>query len=542
MSRRHLLLRICLLLCLYFAAAPAAVFAGSNAADAFAFETEDAAVREGARLEAGRQWLDAVDHYEAAFERWPDNNKLKYGLRRSKIHFGVSRRYEDASFETDLLGKSKRDALLLFDDVFRQVHSNYVDALTATSFVAHGTESFYLALANPKFLRFHLSDVDPNRVRNMRRILRDDYWNKGVANVDQAYNLVDGVCRIAKREVGLDAGAVVMEYIFGGCNALDDYSHYLTPDRLDDLYGNIEGEFVGLGIEMKAVAGKGLLMVYVLPDSPAEESGIQTGDHITAIDGRDCRQMTTDEAARLLRGPSGSRIRLRVQTAAAERDCACSRRAVVVKSIPVARIIDRRNGVGYIRMTGFQRSSAEELDAALAGLKRQGMRSLIWDVRGNPGGLLTAAVEVLDRFIEEGTLVSTRGRSRDQNWTYSAHRTGTWDVPLVLLVDGDSASASEIVAGAIADHRRGSVVGRKTYGKWSVQSIFPIRGETGLRLTTAKFYSPDGHTYGKVGLAPDVTVSQSQTTLYRGNRLEDLVTDADVRKGMDVLQERYTQR
>lgn len=177
-----------------------------------------------------------------------------------------------------------------------------------------------------------------------------------------------------------------------------------------------------------------------------------------------------------------------------------------VKSIPVAKILDTEQGIGYIQMTGFQKSSAVELDMALNRLRRQGMKSLIWDLRGNPGGLLTAAVEVLDRFIDDGTLVSTRGRTADQNFTYSAHRPGTWDIPLVLLIDGNSASASEIVAGAVRDHGRGEIVGRQSFGKWSVQSIYPARNGTGLRLTTAKFYSPDGHSHSKIGVKPDVVI------------------------------------
>src|SRR5262249_31185068 len=153
-------------------------------------------------------------------------------------------------------------------------------------------------------------------------------------------------------------------------------------------------------------------------------------------------------------------------------------------------------------MNSFQKSSAQELDAALQQLRQQGMRSLIWDLRGNPGGLLYAAVEVCDRFIDTGVLVSTRGRTANDNMSYSAQRPGTWNVQLVLLVDGDSASASEIVAGAIRDHNRGKLVGRKTYGKWSVQTIFRVNGTSGLRLTTARFYAPGGGTYSKVGINP----------------------------------------
>ncbi len=504
-----------------------------------------ASASSGLQLELSRKWLEAIEHYEQALKRWPDTKQLEIGLRRSKIHFGIDRRYTDASFERRLVTRSRDEALALFDEVLLQVRSSYVEQVSSKSFLAHGTESFYLALANRNFLDRNLRGADPGRIKHLRSELQQVYWNKPLANRREARDALVEVCELARSLLGLSSGPVVMEYVFGGCHALDDYSSFLTPDRLDDLYGNIEGEFVGLGIEMKAELGKGLLLVDVLPESPASEGGMVPGDHIVSVNGTDCRQMTTDEAARLLRGPTDSSVQIELQSPLAKvtRRHTFRRRAVQVKSIPVARMIDARHGIGYIRMTGFQKTSALEMDQALNKLNGQGMRSLIWDLRGNPGGLLTAAVEVVDRYIDDGVLVSTRGRTRDQNWSYSAHRPGTWNIPLVLLVDGNSASASEIVAGALNDYSRGVIVGRTTYGKWSVQTIFPVRGSTGLRLTTAKFYSPLGRTLGKIGVKPDVVVEASnrRRTYYRPSDL-DARHDADIRKGLEILRTQISQR
>ena len=504
------------------------------------------AVESGAQLERERRWLDAVEHYEEALEEAPDNKQLEYGLRRSKIHFNIERRYEDRSFHSQLLSQSKYDALSLLDDVMSQVRSNYVESIGPTSLVAHGTESLYLALANDKFVEQNLSGVPSDRIRQMRKILRERHWNAQVSDRFGARQRVSQICDTAQSLLGLQPGPVVMEYVFGCCNALDDYSGYLTPDRLEDLYGNIEGEFVGLGIEMKAEAGKGMFLVNILPESPAAEGGMQRGEYIVRIEDADCREMTTDEAARLLRGPAGSRIRLTLEDAndPSTREGWFVRRAVQVKSIPVATMLDQGSGVGYIKMGGFQKTTAQELDAALAKLRREGMRALIWDLRGNPGGLLTAAVEVLERFISDGVLVSTKGRTLDQNYTYSAHRGGTLSIPLVLLVDENSASASEIVAGAIRDHRRGTIVGRKTFGKWSVQTIFSIRGATGLRLTTAKFYSPRGDTLGKIGVKPDITVPgiDDEMAYFRGFADSDPASDADLDRGLQVLRTQLSRR
>ena len=500
------------------------------------------ALRAGVEMELSREWLKAINHYEECLKAFPDSRDLEHGLRRSKIHFGIVRRYADASFEKKLLQKSTSDALILFRDVLNRVRENYVDSLSSTSFVSHGTESFYLALANDRFRAAHLKNVEWNDIQDVRRILREKYWNKPISYQGGADEIVREVMEIASQRLNIPRVAVVMEYLFGGCNALDDYSNFLTPNRLDDLYGNIDGEFVGIGIEIKAEKGQGLLLVNVLSESPAERGGAQIGDFIVAIDGINSHSMTTDEAARLLRGPSGTMVRLGLKTPETERvrHKAFVRRSVQVKSIPVAKIVDQESGIAYLKLATFQKSSARELDDALVKLRDQGMRKLIWDVRGNPGGLLTAAVEVLDRFIAEGALVSTRGRTQDQNWRYSASRPGTWDVPLVLLTDGESASASEIVAGAVRDHGRGVIVGRQTYGKWSVQSIFPVRQKTGLRLTTAKFYSPNDHTLGKIGVAPDIKVAKpkGRTTFYRGRPGQDVADDADIRKAVEVLKRR----
>ncbi|MHC4879401.1 MAG: S41 family peptidase [Planctomycetota bacterium] len=498
----------------------------------------------GEELERSGHWLDAIQHYDQALDRWPENVDLKYGRRRARVHFRIERRYADASFQQSLVAMSRTQALDLFDETTSRIRANFVEPLSYLSVVAHGTESFYIALANPEFLDENLSGLLTSEqrkagVRELRHILRERYWNKPVHNSQHARQIVLEVTRHADETLKLPATAVVMEYVFGGCNSLDDYSGFLTSDRLADLYSNIDGEFVGLGVEMKEETGNGMLLVNVLPESPAAVGGLRKGDRILEIDGADIRNASIDDAASRMRGQSGSRVRLVVRRDAEGRtwDTVLIRRAVVVKSIPELKIVDHDHGIAYLQIAGFQKSTGRELDAALASLQSQGMRSLIVDVRGNPGGLLTAAVEVLDRFIEQGTLVATKGRTSDQNWTYRAHREGTFDLPIVLLTDGDSASASEIVAGAIRDHRRGTIVGRKTFGKWSVQSIFNIGSSNGLRLTTAKFYSPNGHTLSKIGVEPDVLVElpSEHTVAYRSSLFEDDESDADIERAIEIL-------
>ena len=506
-----------------------------------------AAIQEGNDLRNARRWAEAIEFYEKSLKTFADSEPLKQGLRQSKVHFSIERRYSDKSFTGTMLPMSRSESMLYLDDVLDKVRHYYVDSVSATNFIAHGTESLYFGLNNEKFLQRNLPYADRDRIAQVRKTLRDQYWNKNANGTEGARRIVVELCDLTQRELNLAPSAVVLEFVFGGCNSLDDYSSYLTPGKLGDLYNNIDGEFVGIGIEMKSESGKGLLLVNVLPESPASEGGAQTGDFIVEIDGRDCRKLSTEEAAALLQGQPNSRVRLTLEDpiTSESRPATLVRRAVKVKSIPVVKIIDQANHIGYIKMTGFQKNTVEELDAAMLKLKREGMKALIWDVRGNPGGLLNAAVEVLDRFMGHGVIVSTRGRVQDQNSTYNAHADANdWTGPLVLLVDGDSASASEIVAGAVHDHHRGTIVGRKTYGKWSVQSILPGHADSGFRLTTAKFYSPNGSTYGKVGIQPDVQVAEdpSLTTKPRNRRRSLIEDDRDIETGIETLRKQLARR
>jgi carboxyl-terminal processing protease len=301
---------------------------------------------------------------------------------------------------------------------------------------------------------------------------------------------------------------VLLEFVCGSCDALDDFTSYLTPDKLEDLYAMIDGNFVGLGIELK-LDTEGLRLVGVIRGGPASEAGLKVGDVIVTIAGRPIKGLGLDDAANRLQGPEGTALDLEIR----RRDGATQafhlmRRHVEVESVNKARLIDSADGIGYLQLMGFQKTSPEELDQAVAALSRQGMKALVLDLRGNPGGLLNVAVEIAERFIDTGLIVSTRGRAHGQTQLLSASGRARWRMPLFVLVDHDSASASEILAGALQDHHRATILGARTYGKGSVQSIFPLRSApAGLKLTTAKFYSPLDRPYSEQGVQPDIPIT-----------------------------------
>ena len=303
---------------------------------------------------------------------------------------------------------------------------------------------------------------------------------------------------------------MILEFVYGACDALDDYTSYLTPDRLDDLYAMIDGNFVGLGIELK-LEGKALRLVGVIRGGPAWEAGVKIGDAITRVGGESVVGLSLDESAGKLQGAEGTSVELTVE----HRDGKTQtfrlvRRHVEVDSVARAEIVEPAAGIGYIQLIGFQKNSAEELDRAVTSLRRQGMKSLVLDLRGNPGGLLNVAVEIAERFIDKGPIVFTRGRAPGQSQEYRARGRGAWTMPLCVLIDHESASASEILAGALKDYGRAVVLGERSYGKGSVQSIFALRSApAGLKLTTAKFYSPRNQPYSEQGVEPDVLVRAS---------------------------------
>ena len=461
----------------------------------------------GHQLERERRWGEALSHYENAIRAFPRQRSLQQRFESARLHYDLGRRYGDRSFRDALDRLSEQKALTLYDEVLLKIQAHYVEVPNWKELIDRGTNGLEVALAEAVFLERNLPNADRQQVEQFRQVLRRELGSQVIYTRKDACHAVSRVAQLAKQRLGVAPAAVVLEYTCGAAGLLDPYSAYLTPDQLSEVYSQIEGNFVGLGVELKTENGA-LVIVRVIPGSPAQQSGIRGGDRIVAVDGVSTRDLSTDEAANLLHGEADSIVELSVLTPGqAVRQVSVRRERVDVPSIDEAKILDSDYGIGYLKLTCFQKTTVRDLDAALWQLHRAGMRGLVIDLRGNPGGLLITAVEVADKFVDRGIIVSTRGRSLEEDFTYSAHAAGTWQIPLVVLIDQESASAAEIFAGAIRDFHRGTIVGRRSYGKGSVQGIFPLKSSAaGVRLTTAKFYSPNGHPYSRVGVEPDILV------------------------------------
>jgi len=312
----------------------------------------------------------------------------------------------------------------------------------------------------------------------------------------------------------VDDKTLLENAIKGMLSNLDPHSAYLGPEDFAELQESTSGEFGGLGIEVGTEDGN-IKIVSPIDDTPASKAGIQAGDFIVKINGQPTRGLSMTEAVDKMRGKIGQKITLTlVRSGGTPFDVTLTRANIQVKSVKAQLLED---GYGYIRITQFQVKTGEEVASALSKLRRENgnkrLKGIILDLRNNPGGVLQSAVEVVDHFITKGLIVYTKGRIANSELRFSA--TGkdlSEGVPLVVLINGGSASASEIVAGALQDQKRGVVMGTTSFGKGSVQTVLPLNNDRALKITTALYFTPNGRSIQAQGIVPDIEVSRAKIT------------------------------
>ncbi len=315
----------------------------------------------------------------------------------------------------------------------------------------------------------------------------------------------------------VDTTTLVQGAIKGLLAALDPHSSYLPPDDFKELQTETSGSFSGIGIEV-TIRDDTLTVVSPIEGTPAARAGIRAGDAIIAIDGEPTDDMTLMEAVKRLRGPKGTEVTVTIHRQGWQEGREITVERDVIPLVSVKSTI-LEPGYAAIRITNFQAHTANDLLRALEELATENeIKGLVLDLRNNPGGLFEQAIEVADVFLREGIIVSTRGRTEAETTVYRAHASDTtYAMPMVVLVNAGSASAAEIVAGALKDHRRALILGTPTFGKGSVQTIIPMPGGAGLRLTTARYYTPNGTSIQATGIVPDIEVADRRQEEGPGN-------------------------
>ena len=339
------------------------------------------------------------------------------------------------------------------------------------------------------------------------------YFGKVSAQEESVYDKIDlfgeVLDKINKEYVEeVDQSDTMDAAINGVLQSLDPYSSYMSPKNLEEMQTETRGEFGGLGIEVGMEAGV-VKVISPLDNSPAEREGVKAGDYIVKINDTQVQGKTLNEAVELMRGPVGSTLEITVRRVGLRKSLVfnITREIIQVASVK-SEVLDEK--IGYIRLTSFNENSDNQIKKKIKEFKKnKKIEGYILDLRNNPGGLLGQAIKISDFFLDDGEIVSTKGRKKNENQKWFAREGDIINgKALIVLINKGSASASEIVAGALKDHKRAVLVGEKSYGKGSVQSIIPLKNRGAIRLTISKYYLPSGKSISEVGVTPDITVEE----------------------------------
>ena len=417
----------------------------------------------------------------------------------------IQYRYSDPRVLRLLERLNTQTAISLYVEVAQMIDSRHIKPSTYAKRVDAAFEHLDLALNTSSFqqaVQLKADDQSLGRLRDSLARLRERTTAK---SLDDAVVTMNRVQELVDQTVSMSPGAVGLEFVHAELDTLDQFSSLIPPEKTGGPSVGLKDNVVGIGVEVEPHAD-GLKVMRVLPGGPAADVQMRRGDVLTAVDLQPLKGLELNQAVERILGQPGAPLKLNLLRGGRRGEVTLIRRRITLHAV-ASKMLDEKSNVGYIKLESFTDSSVKEMDDALVSLHNSGMKSLVLDLRGNPGGLLTAAVSISDRFLPAGTIVSTKGRNPTDNSREEAVYGQTWKVPLVVLVDRNSASASEILAAAIQENGRGIIVGERSYGKGTVQTLFPLQSApAGLRLTTAKFYSPEGREMAGAGVTPDLKV------------------------------------
>jgi len=451
---------------------------------------------------------------------------VKPAASKATIAEKISLRFADPRVIRMLQQLTPQGAESFYVEVSELIDGRHITPATYARRVDNALDHVAQALEVPSFVEAAQVRGSTAAISDLQGELQKMRTQVKVRSTNDALVVLRSVQRMADQSISINPAAISLEFLYGATDSLDQFSMLLPPERNGGPSVGLRDNVVGIGVEVEPHAN-GLKILKLLPGGPAAQADLRRGDVITHADGNDLKQLELNRAVDLIVGPVGTPVQIEASRGGKSGRVTLTRQKIALHSVVDVRMEDQSKGVAYLKLEQFADSTMNEIDAALMKLHQQGMESLILDLRGNPGGLLTTAIALSDRFLPAGTIVSTRGRTLSDNSKETAHYANTWKVPLVVLIDHNSASASEIFAAAIQENHRGVIVGEKSYGKGTVQTLFPLQTfPAALRLTTAKFYSPEGREMSGAGVTPDVKVTAESDPI----RQEDAVLNEALRQ------------
>jgi carboxyl-terminal processing protease len=506
------------------------LFAGPATVSAQVVASEDL-IQQAAEHEKQHEWLEACRLYEELLRRHRDDARFRQAFQRCLRRYHIVQRHQDKLYLAALERLTPAQALEMYDHVLETIARVYTDRPKSSPPVlfAQGLEELRLALEEPIFIHEYFQTVAREKLDALRNKL-SAWGQRKIANRSEARDQVGAVGRTVQQLCSdlrpILLTVITLEFLNGACNALDEYTFFLTPGRYREVQAILRGRLVSIGVDLD-ISDDQLVIRRVYSDSPAEKAGLKVLDHIVRIDGQSTSELTLEKAAELLRGKSGTSVRLEVIPYAEPMIVLfkeIKRAPVLVPSVEYELlknplIIDLGDGmkgmfpIGKVTINYFQESTLQEVKDALLALQDLGMKVLILDLRGNPGGLFKSAVEVAELFLPDGIIVVSQThlpfRDRKLSGTIRAEQPDALLLPMAVLIDGETASSAEVLAGALKDNGRAKLVGQPTYGKGTIQCIIPLgkryfeQMPAGIRITVAKLLSPNWQPYSGKGIEPD---------------------------------------
>jgi carboxyl-terminal processing protease len=491
---------------------------------------DDELRKQAATCEKNHDWREACCLYDELLHRRREDVRLRRSYQRCLRRYRIVQRHQDKMYRTALERLTPAQALDLYVYVLETIDDVYTDRHKSSpaALFAQGLEELRLAFEEPIFTREYFRAVTRENLDSFRKKIAE-WRQRKIANRSEARQQVAAIGRTAQEICSggqpILLTVITLEFLSGACNALDEYTFFLTPGRYREVQAVLHGRLVSIGVDLEAIDEQ-LVIRRVYPHSPAKKAKLNPYDRIVRIDGQSTRELTVERAAELLRGKAGSVVRLEIvpfDSMDADTKLVQIKRApVIVPSVeyeldepfelPLDNGMTVRFPVGKVTINYFQESTLQEVKDALAALQTAGVKALILDLRHNPGGLFKSAVDVAELFLPEGIIVVSQTHAkldRKLSGIIRAEHSEALLLPMVVLIDGETASAAEVLAGALKDNGRAKLVGQRTYGKGTLQCVIQLeqpyfeRMPAGIRITVAKLLSPHWQPYSGKGVEPN---------------------------------------